>query len=431
MTQNLVSGALALIWLAGGGSALARGSCEEWRASLKSPNARTREAAVAGLAKAHCQDTVTPLAALVRDEDTSVRQAVAKALREARDPAAVPALTTLLGDGLPAIRSEAVEGLVGVYSERERPPATERLLGAFSDTIDTYRVPSDVRIDPQIVSALAVLLRDDSANVRKEAAVALGVLRGEAALPQLKTALSDTQSDVRAEVVTAIEKLGVHSEGRTLIPLLSDESSAVRARALHAMATLEVKESGKALGQMWEANRRRDWEPRLLEPLTRVRDPGLRDLFLSLVQDSDPERRRFGIEGLARVSDASLLPALKKDYQREGSEDLRLAYCFAITLLGDRVFIDSLVLALPHGAAGRRCHDYLVELGPTFLPDLLPYLEDPSADVRAALVDVLADMETPQAMPAIERLLQDASGRVVDRATLAVARLKRLPTAVH
>ena len=46
---------------------------------------------------------------------------------------------------------------------------------------------------------------------------------------------------------------------------------------------------------------------------------------------------------------------MKKDYQRERNEELRLAYAFAITLLGDRAFLDSLVLALPSRVHGERC----------------------------------------------------------------------------
>jgi HEAT repeat protein len=431
MMRTVVLSGLVTISLAMSGRALARTSCEDLRANLKNPNARVRETAAAALGKTRCQDSVAPLAALTRDADGRVRLAVVKALRELRDPLTVPALTTLLGDGAVAIRSEAIDALVEVYAERDRPAAVLRLLDAFSDAIDTYRIPSHVSVDPAVATALGRLLRDEAASVRKGAAVALGVLRGQSALAQLAAALQDPDAGVRAEAATAIEKIGSHMDGKALIPLLADESAAVRMRAFHAVGALAVREAGPALREAWDANRRKEWEPRILEPMARVRDPGLRDVFLALVQDSDPQRRRYGIEGLARISDGTLLPALKKDYQREGNEDLRLTYCFALTLLGDRVFVDSLVLALPHGPAGQRCHDYLVELGPSFLPELTPYLQDPSADVRAALVDVIADMEATEALPAIESLLNDANANVVDRATLAVARLKRLSRAVH
>ena len=72
------------------------------------------------------------------------------------------------------------------------------------------------------------------------------------------------------------------------------------------------------------------------------------------MQDPDPERKRLAIEGLGRISDASLLPAFKKDYQREKNEELRLAYSFALTLLGDRAFLDTIVLGPALAHAGRR-----------------------------------------------------------------------------
>ncbi len=108
------------------------------------------------------------------------------------------------------------------------------------------------------------------------------------------------------------------------------------------------------------------------------------------MQDPDPDRRRLAVEGLARISDASLLPAFKKDFQREHNDELKLAYSFAITRLGDHAFLDSLVLCLPSATLGRRCQGYLLEMGRGILPDLYPYLSDPDAEVRAQLCDILA-----------------------------------------
>jgi HEAT repeat protein len=206
MMRKLPPIGLLMILMAGSLPARARTSCDDLRANLKSPNARTREAAAAALGKTRCQDSVTPLAALVRDADVKVRQAVVKTLREMRDPAAVPALTTLMADGSPEIREESVNGLVDVYAERDRPPAVERLLGAFSDTIDPYRIPSHVRVDPTVAPAVARLLRDETTSVRRAAATALGVLRQQLALPQVQTALQDPDPGVRAEAATAVER---------------------------------------------------------------------------------------------------------------------------------------------------------------------------------------------------------------------------------
>jgi HEAT repeat protein len=426
MMRNLLSSALMVAWTVGPATALARTSCEDLRASLKSPNARTRETAAGQLGSARCQDSVTSLGALVRDPEVKVRLAVVKALREMRDPPSVPTLTTFLGDGAPAIREQAVAALTEVYTERDRPAPMDRFLGAFSDEIDTYRVPRYLQVDAGAVPALARLLQDENAGVRRVAAQAIGMLSGTVAVPQLTAALADPNPEVRAEVVTAIAKTASASEGRALIPLLEDESSAVRMRTFHALGVLGVKEAGPALRSVWEANRRREWEPRILDALARVRDPGLRELFLQLVQDTDATRRRFGIEGLARISDATMVAAFKKDYQREGNEELRLAYCYALTLLGDRAFIDSLVLALPRRPGGRRSRDYLLEMGAPVLPELYPYLADPSADVRAELAELIGEMEVPAAASQLERLLSDPNAGVVDRATRAIEHLRHV-----
>ncbi len=428
MMRTLLS-ALLMTWLAADASAMARATCEDLRANLKSPNVRTREAAAGQLGSTRCQDSVTSLAALVRDPEPKVRLAVVKALGEIRDPSAAPALTTFLSDSAPDIRQEAIAAVTEIYTERDRPAGVDRLLGTFSDDIDTYRIPRYVQVDSGVVPALARLLQDEAAGVRRAAAQAIGTLSGRAAVPQLTSALADPDGAVRAEVVTALAKTATTAEGRVLTPALEDESSAVRMRVLHALGTLRVKEAGPALRAMWEANRRREWEPRILDAMARVRDPGLRELFLALVQDPDTTRRRFAIEGLARISDAAMVTAFKKDYQRENAEELRLAYCFGLTLLGDRAFIDSLVLTLPRRPEGRRCRDYLLEMGPSILPELFPYLADPSADVRAELADLFSDMETPEAVPQLERLLSDPNTRVVDRATRAIEHLRRFGAA--
>ena len=136
-----------------------------------------------------------------------------------------------------------------------------------------------------------------------------------------------------------------------------------------------------------------------------------------------PRRKRLAIEGLGRISDASRLAAFKKDYQRESNDELRLAYSFALTRLGDRAFVDTIVLSLPSRTLGTRCRDYLLEMGRHVLPDLYPYLGDPDAEVRAALCDIMAALGDPEAVARLTPLINDPSPNVADRANRAVERL--------
>jgi HEAT repeat protein len=416
---------VALALLGGGPAWAAKLSYDDLVANLKSPNARTRQEAAAALGKMRRPEAIAPLAALVRDPEVKVRLEVVRALREVRGLPAVPALVTSTQDGDRKIREEAVGALVEIYSERERTTTVTRFLESYSDEYDRSSIPPHSNVDPSVFKALGAALRDEEAEIRAAAAFSIGILGGRGLVKELTAALQDLESDVRGAAASAIGKVGSNEDGRALVPLLTDESTGVRNRTLQAIGVLRVKEAAPALRQMYEGNRRREPGVKILECLSRIADPTQVDLLRELIQDPDPERRRLAVEGLGRVADAQLLPAFKKDYQRERNEELRLAYGFALSLLGDRAFIDSIVLGLPSRLYGNRCRRYILEIGKDLLPDLYPYLNDPDEDIRAELCDLIPSLADADAIPRLQALISDPSTKVADRANRAVERLKR------
>jgi HEAT repeat protein len=427
MTRFAAAVMVLSVGVAAPGAAIAgkRASFEDLLANLKSPNASTREKAAHELGKSRRREAIGPLAVLVRDPEVKVRLAVVRALNALRDVAAVPALVASTGDGDPEIREEAIATLVEIYAETDRTGPVGRFLNTFSDEVDRSSVPPYVMVDPSVHDALARALLDERSHIREDAAYALGILDGRSALRNLTTALQDPDPDVRAAAATAIGKLGTTEDGRVLIPLLADESNAVRLRVLHALGVLKVTAAGPALREMYEANKRRELGEKVLATLSRIGDPAQAELFQQLVQERNPEHKRLAVEGLGRLADPSRLGAFKKDYQREKHEDVRLAYAFALTRLGDRAFLDTIVLTLPSRTLGRRARGYILEMGREMLPDLYAYLGDPDSDVRAALCEIMGAMGDPEAIDRLTPLLGDPSSQVADRANRAVERLRR------
>jgi len=417
-----VVGSLAWPGLLSGAS---RPSFEDLLANLKSPNAKTRQEAAAALGKSRRREAVAPLAALVRDPEVKVRLEMVHALRELRDVSSVAALLTSLGDGDPEIRGEAIGAVVEIYAERDRTGPVGRFLRLFSDEFDRSSVPPYVNVDASVYQALAGALRDADNDTREAAALALGILGGTSVTEELVASLQDPDADVRGAVATALGKVANAQDGKALIPLLADESSEVRQRTLQALAVLKVKEAGPALREMYEANRRSEIGLKTLETLSRIGDPTQAEVFLQLIQDPDPAKKRLAVEGLGRISDPTRLAGFKKDYQRERNEEVRLAYSFALTLMGDRAFLDTIVLSLPSRTLGTRSRDYILEMGRDILPELYPYLNDPDASIRAALCDIIGALGDPESIPQLSRLLNDPSASVVDRANRAVERLRR------
>ncbi|HEY6552499.1 MAG TPA: HEAT repeat domain-containing protein [Vicinamibacteria bacterium] len=394
-------------------------------ADLKSPTVKTRLDAVAELAKSRRREAVEPLSAVVRDPDARVRMAAVRALGDLRDLSATPALLTSLTDGDPKIRDEAVGTLVELYAERERSGPIDGFLQLFSDEYDRASVSPFTAVDPAVFKGLAALLRDEERVIRQDVAYSLGILGATPEVPALVAALQDADPGVRGAAATSLGKLGTAQDGKALIPLLSDASNEVRNRAMQAIGVLRVREAGPPLRELFDLNRKRALGVKVLASLSRIADPSQSELFRELLADPDPEKRRLAIEGLGRVADPSQLAAFKKDYQRERAEELRLAYSFAITMLGDKAFVDTLVLALPSGALGTRARNYILELGPPLVPELLAYLSDPEAEIRAALCDILSQIGDGEAIRHLDPLISDPSTKVADRANRAVELLRR------
>jgi len=396
-------------------------------ANLKSPTARTRQDAARKLGESRRREAVAPVSALVRDPEQKVRLEVVRALRNLRDLAGVPALVTALQDGDAGVRDEAISSLVEIYTERDRTGPVGRFLESFSDEYERSSVPPYTVVDPSVFAGLSKVLRgDEKSDVRANACYAVGILGGGSSIPDLVAALDDPSGDVRAAAATALGKCATAEEGRALIPLLADSDTTVRNRALQSIGVLRVHEAGPALREMFVQHRRRELGTRVLASLARTGDPAQGELYRELLFSNDPEQRRLAVEGLARIATPSMLPAFKTDFQREKNADVRIAYAFAIARLGDRAFLDTLVLATGgSGSSARHARDLLIELGPEVAPNLYPYLNDRDPGVRGAVCDLLADLGDTSAQERLTPLLADPNSRVADRANRAIEKLRR------
>jgi HEAT repeat protein len=424
--RRVVALAAALAVALGALPSRAQEAFDDLLANLKSPTARTREEAARKLGASHRREAVAPLSALVRDPEQRVRLEVVRALTALRDLSGIPALLTSLQDGDPGVREEAISAVVEVYCERDRTSPVGRFLESFSDEYERSSVPPYTTVDPTVFHGLSGALKDEKSGIRADAAYAIGILGGGSSIPDLITALKDPQGEVRAAAATALGKCGTAQDGRALIPLLADSDTTARNRALQSIGVLRVHEAGPALREMFVQHRRRELGTRVLAALARTGDPAQTDLYKELLFSNDPDQRRLAVEGLARIADPSMLPAFKTDFQREKNSDVRMAYGFGIVRLGDRAFLDSLVLSLGGtGLSAQHAKDLILELGPSLAPDLYPYLADRDPSVRGAVCDILAALGDTNAPPKLTPLLADSNSKVADRANRAIEKLSK------
>jgi HEAT repeat protein len=392
---------------------------------LRSPNASVRRKAASDLARSRRPEALARLAELVRDPDLDVRLAVLRGIASLRDLAGVPSMVVFMIDSQARVRSEAIDGVVEIYTRRDRP-SVSRFLSVFSDGRDKPEALVVAGVDFEVYRSLAARLKDSDMGVRESAAEAIGILGGTEVAVDLIAALGDAVPDVRAAAVTAIVKVGTSADGEALALLLKDPSGAVRRRALAGLGRLRVADAAADLRAFFERSSDSEEGILALTSLAQIALAQDRPLFQRLALQADARRRRPSVEALGRLSDKGNEARFKRDFQREKNEELRAAYAFSIFLFGDRPFLDTVVLGLAGSKdRARQSRGYVEELGARALPEVLDYLREPDAKIRAGLCDALAAAGVSDALSAIEPLTRDRDQQVAESAARAVAILRR------
>jgi HEAT repeat protein len=71
-----------------------------------------------------------------------------------------------------------------------------------------------------------------------------------------------------------------------------------------------------------------------------------------------------------------------------------------------------------------QAQEYLVELGPSMSATLVPRLQEPDANVREAVADVLGLVGDASVLPALEAAAKDRDGSVASAAKRAALRIQ-------
>ncbi|MGH9318498.1 MAG: HEAT repeat domain-containing protein, partial [Vicinamibacteria bacterium] len=245
------------------------------------------------------------------------------------------------------------------------------------------------------------------------------------AVDTLGAALSDPVSEVRLEAVRALASIGTDEAGEALRGALTvEKSGGMTGDVVDALGQMKYLPAAPELVSVYDGNVN-NLGDRALRALALMGASDARGVFYYQMTSKRADQRRWAAEGLGRLDDKSLIPGLMKDFLREPDPSVQLAYCFALTRLGQREFVDRIALSLGDKKLQEQAHGYAVELGSPLLNELVTYLSDPVPEVRKEMAQVLMEIGDPAAIPFLKPLLSDPVGEVADRANRAIARLQQ------
>jgi len=277
-----------------------------------------------------------------QDPDAEVRREVVRSMVAIGGPASLDPLTQALSDSDEEVQIRATDGVVNFYLpgywERglsgTMKRAGTRVLSRWTDTNDQV-IPEHVDVRPEVVAALGKLMNGSGSTVaRANAARAVGVLRGKAAVGDLVQAMTAKDGKLIYEVLIAFEKIRDRNVAPKIHYLLRDLDEKVQLAALETVGLLMNPESVAPLREAYERGRNERVRRAALSAVALIPDEGSRPLFMAQLDSADEYLRAAAAEGLARLGRAEDEVALRERFEKELKMRARLAQAFGAAKLG-------------------------------------------------------------------------------------------------
>ncbi|RPI24873.1 MAG: HEAT repeat domain-containing protein, partial [Acidobacteria bacterium] len=386
---------------------------------LKHPEPERRKDAALLLGQNKVRQAVPGLIELTGDPDNAIRLEAVRALVRINDPAALPTYIRLTQDPSKPIQEKTIEGIINMYVSDEGGfirgvQKFADVVNPWSDDYNPLIVEPYVPVSTEAISALAALLKAEDSGLRKGAAVGLGILRANGALPAIQQALSsEVENDVTVELIRAIYKIGDHEAGNAVVPFVRDAEKVVHDEAIFTVGRLGVKKAVPDLKELYESGIQEskkilglvpitgkdDLAKKLYEAMAFIGDPSCKELFLAGLEDERLIYRRYGAEGIGRMGDQSQLSMMATKYLREKEPEVKLAMSFALYRLGR----DEHLLELAQG--GDQGSNYLLEIATPEIAKLYPYVRSEKDGVKVRLLNVIGLRGDRSALPVVEELM--------------------------
>ncbi|MBE7544851.1 MAG: HEAT repeat domain-containing protein [Bryobacteraceae bacterium] len=368
-------------------------------------------------------EAIPQLEPLLRDADVEVRREAVRAVVSIGTQHSLDPLVAACGDNDSEIQIFATDGLVNFYLPGYVETGLSGTIRRAGDMItarwrsDESRevVDPDVPVRPEIITALGrVTTGGSSMASRANAARAVGILRGNAALPDLLEALRSKDDRLIFESLIAIQKLRDPAAGPRVTFLLRDLEEKVQRAAIETVGLMRTPEAVPDLELVLGDTRSKNVRREAMFALGRIATPDLRELFLRYLNDRDNDLRAAAAEGLGRIGQTGDLPLVRRSFEEERRNGPRLAFAFASVALGDTAMTEFAPLRyLVNSLTQRAWRDvaipYLSELSVKQPVRAALYTALPAGtrDEKTGIAYALSATAAPDAVEPLEALMRD------------------------
>lgn len=288
-----------------------------------------------------------------------------------------------------------------------------------------------------VVEPLMQMLSDREANLRMQAALALGELQAHEATPPLVRALDDPDENVRFHAIEALGRIG---DAESVDPLAKIAASDNFFLAFAAIDALSKTEDARVAPLMVSLLDQELLRPAAIETLAAIGDE---DCVPALARVLNEDAAHVGpvAAALTRIHEryehglgdgSVIVDAVRRAMTATGRDRLAAAVArddahrgAVATVLGwvGRDALEPLMNLVGDQAMSRTVVDSVVEIGADAVAPLLTRLDAPAPATRAAAADLLGRLGDRRAAPALIGALDDADASVAAAAAAALGNI--------
>jgi HEAT repeat protein len=337
------------------------------------------------------------------------------------------------------VQIHATDGLVNYYlpgyvkqglgSSFVRAGASIR--ARFSDNNDQV-IDAFVVVRPDVITALGQLARSGaSLDARANACRAIGILRGQAAVPDLLDTLRTKDNRAMYEALIALQKIRDPEAGPRVVYLVRDLDDKVQAAAIETVGLLRAREALPALRDIVKMPRNVKAERAALNAIALMPEPQDRALLEGYLNSKDDRLRAAGAEGLGRVDDPADRALLESTWKDEEKMLPRLAAAFGLVMEGNLGLTDDaplryLINTLNSSAYKEVASAYLIEAArrQPVRSALYQPLAQGTRDEKIQLSRILSASGDEGSIPYLENVSRDQDSEVAQEGLRALRSLR-------
>ncbi len=278
----------------------------------------------------------------------------------------------------------------------------------------------------RVIQAFISAMADPEASVRRQAARALGRVRGERALDALASALgADSDAEVRSAAARALGRARRSEAAVALAGALDDADAEVRRQAARALGNIRSPEAVPALVAAL-----RDTDPEVQDQaawaLGNIRDPAAMDGLRDALRNAGDGARRQAAWALGNIRSREAVGALVGALDDE-DPDVQQQAAWALGNIRDASAVDGLVAALRSAADDAR-QQAAWALGniraERAVDGLIAALRDTDGDVQQQAAWALGAIRDARAVDGLIEALSSAADDAREQAAWALGRLR-------